>query len=228
MPHGFDGDTYVAFSDLSGFKKMQNRDRNRANRVLEQLFQTTRRALDNQNRLLEIDVDAIGISDCIVSWANDGKLNTLMWFLEPLHRQAIKKRYLLSTTIAYGDFRCHRLPGLSNLEVTFMAGKAYTLAYSENARAEPGMIVLIKTRGLPRPTGWRWHPTDDAKNYEFLWSARQHSHIQMIKQERAKARPMEKEGDTYYRRLPEIYQGKFKPRRPIKKSSKTEGERFNK
>ena len=84
MPHEFGGDTYVAYSDLSGFKHMQERDRDKADQALERLCQFTREILDNRKKLLKVDVDAIGISDCIISWARDGKLSTLIMFLRQL------------------------------------------------------------------------------------------------------------------------------------------------
>jgi len=215
MPQKFDGDTYVAYCDLSGFKQMQDRDRKKAAQALEQLFQFTRKILDNRDRLLKTEVDAIGISDCIISWARDRKLDTLVSFLRQLHSQMIRKRYLLRTTIAYGDFWCHGSPGLSNLQVTCIAGKAYTSAYLANVDFEPGMIVLLKTSRLPRPTGWRWHLTKRTGNCEYFWSARQKRDIQRIEQERTKARNIK------YRRLIEIYQGRLQPARTTTKSPRS-------
>jgi hypothetical protein len=118
----------------------------------------------------------------------------------------------------------HRLPGLSNLDVTFMAGKAYTMAYSENARAKAGMIVLLKTRGLPRLTGSQWRPTDDAQDYEYFWSEWLESHMEVLRQERSKASP--KDGSPDYRRLVEIYQGKLRVPQTVKKPRRTEKKGF--
>jgi hypothetical protein len=72
--------------------------------------------------------------------------------------------------------------------------------------------------------GWQWRPINGTKDYEFFWSARQDVHIEKIKQERAKME-CEKE-NARYRRLIEIYQGKFRPRQPTKKSSKTKRQGF--
>jgi len=206
-PCEFDGETYVAYSDLSGFKRMQEADRDRAAQALERLCQFTREILDNRKRLLKVNVTAIGISDCIISWASDRKLGSLISFLRQLHSQMIRRGYLICTTIAYGDFCCRESPPLANCHTTHLAGRAYTLAYSENGNFEPGMIVLLKASSLPcrSPSTWQWHLTKKTDSCEYFWSARHEKDVQRIERERIKARVHK------YRRLIEIYRGKIQP-----------------
>ena len=66
----YEGKTFVAFLDLSGFKKMMIADRKKAEKALGRFYQTIYSvAQNNQNtrnntRLLE--VDSIVVSDCAV------------------------------------------------------------------------------------------------------------------------------------------------------------------
>jgi len=212
MPENFNGQTYVAFSDLCGLKKMMNESRKKATKALGWLYQSAYIIQNDRNRIIGTGVDAIAVSDCIVSWARDGKLSTIATFLSQLHERMIKKRYLLRTTIAY-DFFCYqqRLQ-LTNLQKAYIEGGAYVSAYLANEMAEPGMIILLKSNynhnaeQIATPTGWQWRPCRGTKNWEYFWSARSPAYIPKIKKERSKAKNLE------YNRLAEIYQGRLESR----------------
>ncbi len=143
MPEDFNGRTYVAFSDLCGFKRMMNANRKKAVKAIDLLFESVYAIQNDEARILRTDVDAIAVSDCVVSWARDERLDTIVTFLSWLHSKMIEKRYLLRTTIAYDAFRYQNRLQLSNLQKTYIVGGAYISAYMANDKAEPGMIILL-------------------------------------------------------------------------------------
>ena len=201
MPRNFSGKTYVAFSDLCGFKQMMNENRKKAVKALDRLFESVYEIQNDGVRLLKTGVDAIAVSDCIVSWARDKRLNTIVTFLSTLHSRMVEERYLLRTTIAYDAFCYQNRLQLSNLQKTYIEGGAYISAYMANDRTEPGMIMLLNH--VPAPNCWRWKRFNRTKNWEYFWSTHHFEDIPKIKRERRKAKNLK------FDRLTGIYQGRL-------------------
>ena len=143
MPENFNSKTYVAFSDLCGFKQMMNENRKKAVKALDCLYESVYDIQNAKAILLRTHVDAIAVSDCVVSWATDEQLDTIVAFLGWFHSRMIKKGFLLRTTIAYDAFRYQRRLQLRNLQKAYIEGGAYISAYLGNDNAEPGMIILL-------------------------------------------------------------------------------------
>jgi len=157
---------------------------------------------NDEARILRTDVDAIAVSDCVVSWARDERLDTIVAFLSWLHSKMIEKRYLLRTTIAYDAFCYQNRLQLSNLQKTYIVGGAYISAYMANDKAEPGMIMLLNP--VRTPNCWKWKRFNKTKKWEYFWSAHHSADIPKIKKQRSKAKNLE------FDRLTEIYQGRLK------------------
>jgi len=87
MLGNFNDHTYVAFSDLCGFKQMMKENRKKAVKALDWLFQSAYDIQNDANLILRTNVDAIAISDCVVSWAKDNRLETIVLFLECFIRE---------------------------------------------------------------------------------------------------------------------------------------------
>ncbi len=214
MPEDFNSKTYVAFSDLCGFKQMMNENRKKAVKALDCLYESVYDIQNDRARLLRTHVDAIAVSDCIVSWATDEQLDTIVAFLRWFHSRMIKDGYLLRTTIAYDAFCYQRRLQLRNLQKAYIEGGAYISAYLGNDKAEPGMIILLDPDSnhnsnvpcIPKPNGFKWKLCKKTKNWEYFWSAHHKVDISKIKKERTKAKELE------FDRLTEIYQGRLKGR----------------
>lgn len=191
----FDGTTFVAFSDLSGFKKMLAEDSGEAYKALNYMYNKAYELLtDNAN------VSAIAVSDCVVSWSRDNNLQHLVSFVSMLHKRMIAKRFLLKTTIAHGDFKYESRISLPNMQKGLILGNAYLKAYIANEKIKrPGRITLVSAE--PTCNCWRWRKT--RSRWEYFWSANSENQIRLIKSARNNART------PIYEGLKNIYAGIF-------------------
>ncbi|MEN6424026.1 MAG: hypothetical protein ABFE13_01585 [Phycisphaerales bacterium] len=171
----FDGSTFVAFSDLSGFKSMLRGNAEQAYEALDCLYSAAYRCLDNRR-----SVAGLAVSDCVVSWATDIgsgisiQAEVMFEFLRELHRSVLDGSYLVTTTVAWGQHRYQRRIELPNLQKGALCGSAYINAYLRNRSAETGSIILLRN-------GCDWDPTTDGQmaamwnrtraGWEFFWSA---------------------------------------------------------
>ncbi|MHC4888707.1 MAG: hypothetical protein ACYTEO_04490 [Planctomycetota bacterium] len=185
----FTGNTYVAFSDLCGFKQMM-KGRNKAYEALDFLFNTVYR-LQRGNH----NVNALAVSDCVISWAvshdsREGKLKTVIEFVEILNRKMARRRYLMRTTIAWGDFEYEDRIQLRNLQKSMIWGGAYLDAYMNNKKAQVGKILLLnnQTEGqlsTERHVCERWKWKKRSKGWEYIWAASSRQDIARLKSIRA-------------------------------------------
>jgi hypothetical protein len=147
----FDGSTFVAFTDISGFKQMMKKDQ-RAIRALDHFYSCGFSVLrQNQN------VHGIFISDCGVLFSSDmqeatgAKLESLLKVIEQLNRQLLEHDIMLTTSIAYGRFSYHQRVEFDGIEKNPVYGNAYTTAFLDNESGQPpiqpGECRIVK-RGL--------------------------------------------------------------------------------
>jgi len=205
----FCGQTYVAFSDLCGFKYILSRDTEAAYRVLNDFYNTIYMILnlrENQH------ISGLAVSDCAVCWLNNScnnenkrKLNDLVSFLQSVHRAMIKNRYLVSSTIAWGPFKYEKRIKLENMDKQLFYGKNYVAAYLANSKVDPGAIILLDEGiELPsKPEGENWVVSKKPKGWEYFWSIGSSEDIPKIIQERKESHKGK------YEWLKDIYQGKY-------------------
>lgn len=185
----FEGDTYVAFSDLCGFKKMM-KDRNIAYEALDFLFNTVYRLQRGNN-----NISALAVSDCVISWAairehKHAQLREIIHFAENLHRELARGRYLMKTTISYGDFRYEDRIQLSNLQKSLIMGGAYIDALLKNSKAKVGSIILLNEESdqelisrLNIYEPWKWGKRK--YGWEYFWPVYSREDIGRLKSIRA-------------------------------------------
>jgi len=155
----FEGETWVAFSDLCGTKAMYKENPDKAAEALDHFYNTVYVVQQVQN-----EISALVVSDCAIFWVHDAAehramfqmLPTLLKQLKWLHRQMIEHNYLVRTTIAYGHFRYEQRIELPRLRKDMIIGGAYLDAYAANDKVTPGGIVILRppTQGeddTPRP-----------------------------------------------------------------------------
>jgi hypothetical protein len=159
MPiRNFEGDTFVAFLDLCGFKELM-RNEDKAWRALDSLYQTGYEVLresHDQHR-----IEGIFVSDSGVLFVRGNErpqditleidLQSLLIDVKKINKAMLNVN-LLATSIAYGKFKYQERIEFVGIEKNPIYGNAYASAYFDNAvgspRIQPGQCRLVK-RGLP-------------------------------------------------------------------------------
>jgi hypothetical protein len=139
----FSGITYVAFSDLNGFKEMMRNHENAAN-ALDKFYKTIYRL---KSKTAYSGMSTLAVSDCAISFIdnanNRDSLPSILGFLKELHTEMIKAEYLVTSSVAYGQFYYNERVELTGLEKNMLFGGAYLKAYINNGKCPEGSIVII-------------------------------------------------------------------------------------
>ena len=196
----FNGRTYVAYSDLCGFKKMME-NRKEAYEALNHLFNSVYELL--RDRQL---IKGLAVSDCVISWATDERLQSIVDFVDAFHKKMIHRRYLMRTTIAYGQFEFQDRIKLANLDKQMIWGGAYLAAYLGNDKVSPGSIVFLNEQNGPDTEtsccDWRWkrRSSKNGTLHEYYWAANSREDIPRIKETKGLRKKHER-----YEALKELY-----------------------
>lgn len=137
MPNNnFNGKTFVAFIDISGFKNMMKQQQ--AREALTEFYSIGYRALSEHQ-----DIGGVFISDCGILYHSnsdttiENKLTQILDVVKIINANMIKKNYLLTTSIAYGDFEYRNKIELENMTKNPFHGNAYLEAYLDNEKGTP-------------------------------------------------------------------------------------------
>ena len=142
----FDGETWVAFSDLCGTKAMYAERPQKAGNALDRFYNTV---YDVQLQAYH-GVTCLAVSDCAIFWVHEhprNGLDRLLSILKELHQRMSREGYLVSTSIAWGAFKYQQRLELSNLGKNMMAGGAYLEAFGKNDKLIPGAIGIVNHPG---------------------------------------------------------------------------------
>jgi hypothetical protein len=180
----FDGQTWVAFSDLCGLKTMYEKDTEQAAQALDKFYNAV---YDLQQRTDSIN--SVVVSDCAVFWIDrvecTNDIGRVLDHLKRLHTQMLLD-YLIRSTIAYGHFRYQRRLEMPRIRKDMIIGGAYLDAYANNDKIQHGSIVIIK---LPESINYRNLQLDREYRdmikancpvkgfYEYFWSLRNKGQI---------------------------------------------------
>jgi len=152
----FEGATFVAFLDISGFKELM-KDGERAWSALNVLYQEGY----NSIRASQGTVEGLFVSDSgILFTRNDDipstMLNNLLKVVQKLNRRMLESNYMLTTSIAYGSFKFQERIEFPGIGKNPIYGNAYVQAFSDNAsglpRIEPGFCRLVRENLPPEST----------------------------------------------------------------------------
>jgi len=122
----FNGKTFVAFIDISGFKEMMKKET--AGKALKDFFSigfSVLRQDENQN------ISGVFISDCGIIYHSEAtksiqeKLKDILRVIEQINSKMIEKNYVLTSSIAYGDFEYQDKIELNNMSKNAFQGNAY-------------------------------------------------------------------------------------------------------
>lgn len=144
----FYGQTFVAFLDISGFKKLMENGR-RAWKALDTLYRYGWRVLQENER----EVEGLFISDSgilFVRNCQDEKtsLKSLLAVLKEVNEKMLQEDFILTTSIAYGEFRYQRRIEFEGIEKAPIYGNAYVSAFLDNEngkpKIQPGQCRIVK------------------------------------------------------------------------------------
>ncbi|GAB4514475.1 MAG: hypothetical protein Tsb004_22620 [Allomuricauda sp.] len=146
----YNGNTFVAFTDISGFKELMKKDTD-ALEAIRYFYQTGFNVLlDSEN------VEGFFVSDCGILFARNGnnneKLRAILNTLKRINERLILRNYMLTTSIAFGHFDYQGKIEFQGIEKNPIYGGAYVQAFLDNEmgkpRIQPGQCRLMK-KNLP-------------------------------------------------------------------------------
>ena len=202
----FDGQTWVAFSDLSGLKALYEKNPEDAAEALDKFYNAVYDVQEEQS-----PINAIVVSGCAIFWIDIrncvNELGTILGHLKELHRKMLPD-YLLRTTIAYGHFKYQQRLEISTIRKNMIIGLAYLDAYANNDKIDHGAIVVVQ---LPEGTSYRdLHFVNKPmikvhcpkKGFcEYFWAVENHRQIKNFIEEREEA------NIATFSKLKELYSG---------------------
>lgn len=144
----FNGETFVAYVDISGFKELM-KNKSKAKEALDTFYQAGFDILREEQ-----SIDGLFVSDCGVIFVRSGndnlsKLNDLLVVIKKINRKMICADFMLTTSIAYGDFNYNGKLELENVRKNQILGPAYLNAFLDNEigkpKIQPGDCRIIKS-----------------------------------------------------------------------------------
>lgn len=150
----FEGETFLAFMDISGFKKYMKS--NKAIKVLDSLHSHGYDIIEPDG-----DISAILVSDSCILFVNkelelpqyneniEFYLSLLLDKVKDLNKKLIRseEKIMLTTSIAYGNFRYEQRIEFNPIEKNHFFGDAYIDAFSDNEynnkKLNPGQCRLL-------------------------------------------------------------------------------------
>jgi hypothetical protein len=151
MPvQNYTGQTFVAFLDISGFKELMKDDK-KALEALRRLYQAGYDALQAAE-----GVEGFFVSDSGILFVRTGtvheRLKKILEVIKTINARMLTSDYMLTTSIAYGNFDYHDKLEFDGIEKNPIYGYAYVQAFLDNEtgnpRIQPGQCRLVKN-GLP-------------------------------------------------------------------------------
>jgi hypothetical protein len=186
MPiQNFDGDTFVAFTDISGFKEMMKIE-GKAVSAINDFYNAGFNALQKES-----SINGFFVSDCGILFSKNGdekKLECLLRVVKELNCTMLKHGIMLTTSIAWGPFYYHNrieFPGINKQPIY---GNAYISAFLDNEsgkpKIQPGQCRIIKKLALPMLQGIeQFELMEETKtHYLFYWNVNSSTDIEPFKQ----------------------------------------------
>jgi len=166
----FSGNTFVAFLDISGFKKIME-DEIKAKNVLNQFYKAGYETLLKYRNVKGLFVSDSGL---LFVRKNNYQLDTLLRVVKTINNRMLENDIMLTTSIAYGQFDYNKRIEFQGIEKNLMLGSAYLKAYLDNGREkpkiQPGQCRIVKM-GLPDEVNIRnnQHIKEDGDHYYYYY-----------------------------------------------------------
>lgn len=199
MPiRNYSGKTFVAFLDICGFKELM-RTKQRAWRALDKMYTAGYQVLRENNE--QVHVEGLFISDCGILFLRreqqpdifiESDLNQLLSKVRKINQIMLSDDFMLTTSIAYGQFTYQERIEFVGIEKNPFYGDAYVSAYFDNdsgsPKIQPGQCRLVK-EGLPpicdennisirQDRSLIRERAGDPQHYYYYWNVEQPSDIE--------------------------------------------------
>ncbi len=180
----FRDDTFVGYTDICGFRQLMKHEK-RAEIALDHFYKAGYRILGNQDAVARRAVEGLLISDCAVLFSTQARhpiegLHSLLSVVQLLNRDMLDRKYMLTTSVAYGEFSIHErleFPGIGKRPVY---GQAYVDAFLDNESRKPtlcpGQVRICKQRlpdrvkeALLAPRSPFGCVEETAKHFYYYW-----------------------------------------------------------
>lgn len=169
----YDEKTFVAFTDISGFKEMM-RSGDRAARAINLFYKAGYTALDQEQ-----NVNGLFVSDCAILYSLtgslDARLDSLLRMLKSINRALLQDRVMLTSSIAWGHFSYHDRIDFPGIDKQPIFGNGYLAAFLDNEvgspRIQPGQCRIVK-KGLGSIDNVSQFTMleESAKHFQYFWN----------------------------------------------------------
>lgn len=147
----FNGNCFVAFTDISGFKSMM-KNGTQAIEAINNFYNVGYNTLSQSDH-----INGFFISDCGILFSREvspeRQLENILDVIKKINRSLLEHNIMLTTSIAWGDFSYHNRIEFPGIQKQPIYGNAYVSAFLDNEttlpKLKPGQCRVIK-RGLPR------------------------------------------------------------------------------
>lgn len=179
----YNGETFVAFSDISGFKEMMKKD-DSAIQALDHFYTSGFHILQNNS------VHGAFVSDCAMLFVNNheeaaSQLQSLLTVVEQLNRRVLERDIMLSTSIARGRFSYDQRIEFQGIEKNQIYGNAYVSAFLDNEsgtpRIQPGECRLVDQGLDSLQINCIQRLVKSGKHFYFYWMVSERTDIDLFK-----------------------------------------------
>lgn len=180
----FHGNTFVAFTDISGFKEMM-KNKKQAVRALDRLNQAGFDVLQQNN-----DINGFFISDCGILFVRNinrsmgEQLLSLLEVVENINRRLLTDNIMLTTSIAYGPFSYQQRIEFEGIEKNPIYGNAYVAAFLDNEngkpKIQPGQCRILENENYPFAYPLPPRLIKKGKHYYFYWMVDHENEIEQF------------------------------------------------
>jgi hypothetical protein len=180
----YQGSTFVAFVDISGFKEMMKNEE-LAVKALDHFYSKGFEVLQKNT-----SIHGAFISDCAILYVNTHdspamQLPPLLEVVEELNRNVLEHNIMLATSIAHGRFSYRQRVEFEGIEKNLIFGNAYLAAFldTETSRPKihPGECRIVKHNIDPSNLAGIPRIEDRDGHYYFFWMLNDAHQIDMFK-----------------------------------------------
>jgi|SRR5690554_2855824 len=180
----FNGNTFVAFLDISGFKELM-KDKQLTVQALDWFYQSGFNAIRTQNRANTIE--GIFVSDCGILFVRDinqsipEQLDALLLVIKAINEKVLRYDIMLTTSVSYGHFSYQEKIEFQGIEKNPLHGLAYVDAFLDNEtgkpKIQPGQCRILKdnlpeTLNIDNP-----FIRKKGKHYFYYWNVQNSNRI---------------------------------------------------
>ncbi|WP_342305544.1 hypothetical protein [Methanolobus sp. ZRKC5] len=155
----YNGKTFVAFVDISGFKHYMKHEPEKAVKAIDSFFHNGYSILKTQHN--EFKVEGIFVSDCCILFVRNEtrsanriykSFKSLLDIVKQLNIAMLRDNFMVTTSIAYGEFSYQDRIEFTGITKNPIISNAYISAYLNSEvkpKIKPGQCRIVK-EDLPK------------------------------------------------------------------------------